>query len=127
MLPTLTQEVCRRTFAVPMLPWLGAAGLGLAVGTAYFLAAKLSLVLLGPDGVALFWPAAGVSAGVLIALGRDAQLSVAGGTLIAAVAANLTGDRSVWGASALALCDTGETLLIAWLAERYLGPEISLG
>jgi PAS domain S-box-containing protein len=124
---TLTQEVRRRTLAVPMLPWMGAIGLGFAVSIAYFLAAKLGLALLGPDGVALFWPAAGVSAGVLIALGREARFPVAGGTLIAAFAANFTADRNVWGASTLALCDTGETLLIAWLAERYLSPVVSLG
>ena len=47
------------------LPWIGAVGLAVAVGIAYFFAALLSLALLAkPDGVALFWPAAGVSSGV---------------------------------------------------------------
>jgi PAS domain S-box-containing protein len=127
MLLTLTDDVRCRTLVVRILPWLGATGLGLAVGVAYFLAAKLSLALLGPDGVALFWSAAGISAGVLIALGRDARLPVAGGTVIAALAANLTSDRNVWGASTFAVCDAAEALLIAWLAERYVGPDISLG
>src|SRR5262245_51810773 len=52
----------------------------LAVGTciAYSLAARLSLILqTQPDGVAVFWPAAGVSSGTLIALGRDVRWSVA--------------------------------------------------
>jgi len=49
--------------------WLAAA-----VGIVYFLAARLSLArLTKPEGVAVFWPAAGVSAGVLIALGSRAH------------------------------------------------------
>jgi PAS domain S-box-containing protein len=110
-----------------MQPWIGLTGLGLAVGIAYFLAAKLSLALLAPDGVALFWPAAGVSAGVLIAFGRNVRAPVVIAAVVATIAANLTGDRSVWGASFFALCDAGETLLIGWLIERYLGIEISFG
>ena len=41
------------------------------------------------DGIALFWPAAGVSAGVLIALGRDARLPVVGGVTVATIVARL--------------------------------------
>ena len=50
--------------------WLLASiGLAVAIGGAYFLAARLSLFLqTQPDGVAVFWPAAGVSSGILIAL-----------------------------------------------------------
>jgi PAS domain S-box-containing protein len=125
MLMTLTPEVRRRTLTVPKAPWPG--WIGVAVGLAYFLAAKLSLVLLAPDGVALFWPAAGVSAGALIALGRSARLPVVAGTVIAVIAANLQGDRTVWGACSFALCDAGETVFAAWLIERYLGPVINLG
>ena len=41
----------------------------LVIGFAYFWAARLGLALLTePDGVAVFWPAAGLSAGTLIAL-----------------------------------------------------------
>ena len=73
--------------------------LTVAVGVAYFLAARLSLFLLSqPDGVAVFWPAAGVSSGVLIALGRDARWPVAVGTIAATIVANLTSDRTIWGA-----------------------------
>jgi hypothetical protein len=54
--------------------WIGSIGLTLAIAIAYFLAAQLSLQLLAkPDGVAAFWPAAGVSSGVLIALGPVAR------------------------------------------------------
>ena len=109
--------------------WLqaGPVVLAVAVGVAYFLAARLSLFLISqPDGVAIFWPAAGVSAGVLIALGRSARWPVACGVIAATIVANLTSDRNLWSASIFALCNAGEALLIAWLIERYIGPNFSL-
>lgn len=54
--------------------WAASLGLALALGITYFVAARLSLGLLTePDGVAVFWPAAGISSGVLIALGRGCR------------------------------------------------------
>ena len=118
----LTQEAQRKTRTDSRLLWIAAMGLATAVGIAYFFAAQLSLEFLAkPDGVAVFWPAAGVSSGVVIALGRDARLPVAGGVMVATIIANLTGDRNVWGATAFALCNAGEALLAAWLIERYFG------
>jgi PAS domain S-box-containing protein len=97
------------------------------VGAAYFLAARLSLFLLTqPDGVAPFWPAAGVSSGFLIALGRGARWPVAIGVVAATTVANLTSDRNVVGSIVFALCDAGEALLAAWLVERYAGLDFSL-
>src|SRR5262249_14563010 len=90
-------------------------------------AAQLSLALLGEaDGVARFWPAAGVSSGMLIALGRDARVPVAGGVIVATIVANVTGDRNLWSATAFAFCNVGEALLTAWLIERYFGTSFSL-
>jgi hypothetical protein len=55
---------------IDLTRWVGLIGLATAVGISYFLAARLSLALLTkPEGVAVFWPASGVAAGVLIALG----------------------------------------------------------
>src|SRR6267143_3815429 len=123
MLQHLTQEVHLRTRADPTVPRIGTIGLASAVSIAYFFAAQLSLALLAePVGVAVFWPAAGVSSGVLIALRRDARLPVAAGAMVATIIANLMGDRNVWGATAFALCNAGEALLAAWLIERYFGP-----
>ena len=68
----------RYTDAGSTRQWARSIGLAAAVGIAYFLAARLSLLLLTkPDGVAVFWPASGVAAGVLIALGPFARLPVA--------------------------------------------------
>jgi len=108
--------------------WPGSLGLAAAVGVAYFFAAQLSLGLLTkPDGVAVFWPAAGVSAGVLIALGPTARLPVAAGAMVATIVANLMGDRTIWAATAFAFCNALEALLTAWLIERYVGPRFNLG
>jgi PAS domain S-box-containing protein len=122
MLQNLSQEIHRKTRADPTLPWIGGIGLTIAVGITYFFAAKLSLALIAqPDGVAIFWPAAGVSSGVLIALGRDGRWPVAGGAMAATIIANLMGDRNVWSAIAFAFCNAGEAMLAAWLIERYFG------
>ncbi len=107
--------------------WVGSLGLAVAVGIVYFVAARLSLALLTkPEGVAVFWPAAGVSAGVLIALGSQARWPVVAGTMAATITANLSGDRDLWSAVLFALCNAGEAVLTAWLIERYYGPDFRL-
>jgi signal transduction histidine kinase len=112
---------------VSLTRWVGPIGLAVAVGVAYFVAARLSLELLTkPEGVAVFWPAAGVSAGVLIALGTKARWPVVFGTMAATITANLLGDRSFWGAVLFALCNAGEAVLFAWLVERHFGSDFRL-
>jgi signal transduction histidine kinase len=107
--------------------WVGAAGLAVAVGVVYFVAARLSLALLTkPEGVAVFWPAAGVSVGVLIALGAEALWPVVVGTITATIVANLLGDRNLWGAVLFGFCNAGEAVLAAWLIWRFFGPDFRL-
>ena len=107
--------------------WVGSIGLAVAVGIVYFVAARLSLALLTkPEGVAVFWPAAGVSAGVLIALGSRARWPVVVGTMAATIAANLFGDRNLPSAVLFALCNAGEAVLAAWLIEHYFGSDFRL-
>jgi integral membrane sensor domain MASE1 len=117
------------TFTEPPRTLVGSIGLAIAVGVAYLLAARLSLVLLTkPDGVAVFWPAAGVAAGVLIALGPGARLPVAAGAIGATFVAHLlAGDPFIWAAIGFGLCNAGEAVLVAWLIERYFGSAFSLG
>jgi signal transduction histidine kinase len=101
--------------------------LAAAVGLAYFFAAQISLgLLIKPDGVAVFWPAAGISSGVLIALGPKARWPVALGAIAATLVANLMGDRTVWAASAFALCNAAEALITAGLIQHYGGATFSL-
>lgn len=106
--------------------WVGVVGLSVAVALSYFLAARLSLLLLTDTGVALFWPAAGISSGILIALGRTARWPVAVGTIAATTLANLLGDRNVWSSSYFALCDAGEALFVAWMIQRSFGSHFDL-
>ncbi len=100
-------------------PWpsvAAAVALAVVVGCAYFLAARLGLALLTEaEGVAVFWPASGVAAGALIALGPRARTPVAAGVIGATAAANLLGDRSLATALAFGLCNAAEALLTAWL------------
>jgi PAS domain S-box-containing protein len=107
--------------------WIGSIGLAIAVGVAYFLAAQLGLALLtAAERVAVFWPAAGISAGVLVALGKSARAPVAVAVIAASATAALLTDRSVWSAGAFGLCNAGEALLVAYLLERWFGPNFNL-
>ncbi|HWE20585.1 MAG TPA: PAS domain S-box protein [Hyphomicrobiaceae bacterium] len=111
----------------PAPSWLAAAGLVAAVAVGYYLAARLSLHLLTtPEGVAAFWPAGGLAAGAIVALGRAARVPVAIGVMAATILANLAGARDVPAAIIFAMCNAGEALLIAWLIERYHGAHFNL-
>ena len=117
----------RSAIDAPSQRWVTSIGIAAAVGLAYFLAAKLSLgLLMKPGGVAVFWPAAGVSSGVLIALGPHARWSVAAGVMAATVAANLMGDRDIWASAAFALCNAAEALITAGLIQYYFGTSFNL-
>lgn len=105
-------------------PPLAPIVLCIAVGIAYFLTARLSLFLLTPsDGVAVFWPAAGIASGVLIACAPKARLPIAASVMVATVAANLLGDRNLVSAIVFAFTNAGEALLAAWLIRRRFGSQ----
>jgi PAS domain S-box-containing protein len=106
---------------------LTAIGVAVAVAVAYFVGARLGLSLLTkPDGVAVFWPASGVAAGALIALGPRYRWPVAIGAAAATMVANLMGDRTFASAAAFALCNVVEALLAAALIERLFGSGFTL-
>jgi two-component sensor histidine kinase/integral membrane sensor domain MASE1 len=126
MLQNARMQVQGSDGAKPKRQWMNSLWLAVIVGTVYFLAAKLGLSLLTPDGVAVFWPAAGVAAGALIALGPSARLAVVLGTVVATIVANLLGDRNLWSATVFALCNAGEALLTAGLIERCFGSGFNL-
>ncbi len=101
--------------------------LAVAVALAFFVAARLSLALLGPtDGVAVFWPAAGVASGILIALGPAARWPVVLGVVAATIAANLLGDRNIWSSVFFAVANAGDTVIIAGLIHRFCGSPLQL-
>ncbi|MBR0774085.1 MASE1 domain-containing protein [Bradyrhizobium diazoefficiens] len=98
-----------------------------AVAVVYFLAARLSLALLAqPDGVAVFWPAAGVASGILIGVGSVARWPVIIGVTTATIIANLLGDRNLASAVISAIANCGEALVIAGLIQRICGAPLQL-
>src|SRR5512139_4101066 len=103
----------------PAWGWISLGWLAVVVCGLYVLSARLSLSLLTPDGVAVFWPAAGVAAGVLIAFGPRTRWAVVVGTIVATIVANLLGDRNIVSSIVFGLCNAGEALLTAGLIERY--------
>jgi PAS domain S-box-containing protein len=107
--------------------WAGRLGLAVSVGIAYFFAAHLGLALLTAcERVAVFWPASGIAAGILIALGPWAYAPVALVVIGASAAAALMSERTVWSALAFGLCNAGEALLMACLIKRSFGPAFEL-
>ena len=97
------------------------------VALAYFFTARLSLVLLEPvDGVAVFWPAAGVASGILIALGSAARWTVVVGVMAATIAANLLGDRNIWSSAFFAVANAAEAVIVAGLIHRFCGSPFKL-
>ncbi len=98
-----------------------------AVALGFFFAARLSLALLEPtDGVALFWPAAGVASGILIALGSAARWPVVVGVAAATIAANLLGDRNIWSSTFFAASNASEAVIIAGMVHRFCGLPLEL-
>src|SRR5579862_2463350 len=94
---------------------------------AYFLAARLSLALLEkPDGVAVFWPAAGLASGLLIVAGPAARWPVMIGVMVATMCANLLGDRDVWSSLFSAVANATEAVVVAGLIQRAYGSPFEL-
>jgi PAS domain S-box-containing protein len=108
-------------------PWAISVVATAAVAIAYFLSARLSLALLAkPDGVAVFWPAAGIASGALIVAGSVARWPVILGVLAATILANLLGDRNIWSSILFAVANAGEAAIVASLIERSYGPLFEL-
>src|SRR5499427_2574646 len=108
--------------------WASALGWAGVIGTAYFLASRLGLSLLvPPSDVAVFWPAAGIGAGILIAFGRRAFAPFAIAVMVGTVAANLLSDRSLATAVLKGFCNIGEPVILARLLQRWFGAAFSFG
>ena len=123
-------QLAARTWSVlqPVvgMEWLLATVATVAVAAAYFVAARISLILLENSGVAVFWPAAGVASGVMIAIGPVARWPVLLGVSVATVGANLLGDRNLSSSIVFAVANAGEAAFIATLLERFFGPRFEL-
>jgi PAS domain S-box-containing protein len=76
-----------------------------------------------PSDVAVFWPAAGIAAGILVVAGRRAYSALIIGVVVGTVAANLLSDRNLLTSILKGLCNAGESILVAWLLEKWFGPQ----
>src|SRR6185436_19822580 len=104
-------------------PW----AVSISVAVVFFLAAQLSLALLDKaDGVAVFWPAAGVASGFLVAFGPTVRWPVVIGVVVASFAANLLGDRNLASTTFFAVANAGGALLVAGLIRRFCGSPFEL-
>jgi signal transduction histidine kinase len=109
----------------PTLRWVGDIGLAAAVGVAYFLVAHYSVgLVLESTGVSVFWPAAGITSGSLIALGSRARWPLAAGVIGASVAVHYS--EPLWVGISLGLSNAAEALVIAGLIQRYFGEDFTL-
>lgn len=109
----------------------GKPGLGRAAGWIAASAALTGLAAaiglhLQVDGVALFWPAAGVCAGLaLITRGREQACALAGALLALAIG-NMTQARSLPSSAVFMAGNLAEALLLAWFMRRWAGDEARL-
>ena len=107
--------------------WVRSVGLAAAVGLTYFLTAKFSVrLILESSGVAVFWPAAGISSGILIALGPHARWPVLAGVMVATVATHLIINDPLWAGVALGLSNGAEALITAGLIHHSFGAGFNL-
>jgi PAS domain S-box-containing protein len=100
---------------------LRAVGLAVAVGLAYFLAARVGVFLGVSQGVPIFWPAAGIAVGAFITLGPNGRLPVAVAIIAANFASGMLAGRSLSLTITFATVNAGEAFLTAWLLERWFG------
>jgi hypothetical protein len=100
----------RRSWGRPVLAAMspGAWASAAAAGALSFPAAWLAIPLTTPEGVAQFWPAAGIAVGFLIISGRTARWPVAAAIAVASFLANALAGRSGFACSAFALGNTGK-------------------
>ena len=107
------------------LRWVADIGLAVAVGAAYLLVARNSVgLVLESTGVAVFWPAAGITSGSLIALGSRARWPLAAGVIGASIAVHYA--EPLWAGIGQGLSNAAEALVIAGLIQHYFGRDFTL-
>ena len=108
--------------------WTGVRSIGIAaaVGGTYFLAAQLSNSFLITPETVIFWPAAGISSGLLISLWSIARWPVLAAVMVATAAANLLRHFDVATTAAWVLGNTAEPLIIAGLMQHYFGAHFKI-
>ncbi len=120
----MSDKVAERPLAsLVQMPWLLTA----LIGVGYYIAARLSLLLqVQPENIAVFWPAAGLSAGALIALGPRAIRPVGIAVVLATFIANVGSGANVVLALLFGLCNAVECVGVALIVWRLHGHPFEL-
>ena len=107
--------------------WVRGIGIAAAVGFAYYLTVEVTILglVLQPEDIAVFWPAAGISSGFLISIGARARWPVVAGVIAAYFVAAIY-RQNLWVTLAHAICNAAEPLIIAGLITRYFGADFSI-
>src|SRR5262245_46962424 len=105
-----TRVTQQKTQPLAFSSWLGRGGLVVAIGVAYFLAARLGHTLRGQAEVAIFWPATGLATGALIFIGPRARWPVSVAVAIATVASSHVIGRNYGLTIAFIFINAGEAL-----------------
>ena len=123
----LSRDAIQALFAGPYQSWLGTVGLAVAVGIAYFMAARFGLALRANTGTSIIWPGAGIAVGALIVWGPTARMPVSAGVVVATAVSNLMIGKNPWLAVAFGFVNAGQALLAAGIIERWFGRSLELG
>ena len=67
----------------------------------------------------MFWPAAGIASGFLVAFGPAVRWPVVTGVVVATLAANLLGDRNLASTTFFAVANSCGPLIVAGLIQRF--------
>ncbi len=94
-------------------------GIFLAVGLLYYIAGRLALLVLSEsEGVAVFWPASGIAAGLAAVLRKSARIPIALAVAAATIVANLQARSSLPATMVFAACNAMECLIFVWVMRR---------
>ncbi|MFM9938788.1 MAG: MASE1 domain-containing protein [Hyphomicrobiaceae bacterium] len=98
-----------------------------AMAVVYYVGCHVGLVLrTQPEGIGVFWPAAGIAAGTLLALGSGATVPVAAGVALGCLIASLQGRDDPRLAVIFTVCNTCEGLCVAALVRFAFGERFDL-
>lgn len=103
--------------------WRQDLALAVALGLVYYALARLGILFQAePENIALFWPAAGISAGAMIATGRRPRPYLACSQFLAVVIVNTRSGTDLGLSLLFAVGNTTESLIVAVVADRLMGP-----
>ena len=90
------------------------------MAVAYYVAARLSLLLIAePEGIAVFWLASGIAAGVMVAAPRPAWPGIMAAVVAGTLAANIETGKTWPMALIFAVANAIECLIYATLLRRF--------